>query len=196
MSLPPQTSISMSHNMPGTPIQEDIFTAVRPPQYNDSNQTGGQSPSSAESTNTTLTAPPDETPEAASASGPDPSPGPRPHIRYYAERDYGNSSQHAVQSLTEDALSAYNNDRTAPWGELSFALSQFVMDSNTSVRRVPQTHTVARTGTASSRTMGAHQADPVPQTDDMTNSIRAVGWQFDDVPACPTGLILRHEDCQ
>ncbi|KAI1183057.1 hypothetical protein F5B17DRAFT_154304 [Nemania serpens] len=198
MSLLPQPSMAMSHKTPRAPFQEDAFTPGRPPQYNDSNQAGGQGPPSTNSTNATLTATQNEVPEATSSPATDPSP--RSYIRYYAEHDYDNPSWYSTQLLTENALSALNNRYAGPWnanpGGQNYALSQFMMDSNTPMRRVPQTHTVARTGTASSRTAGAHLADPVPQTDDMADNIRAVGWQFDDVSASPSGLVLLHEDCQ
>ncbi|KAI1160253.1 hypothetical protein F5B18DRAFT_531422 [Nemania serpens] len=200
MALPRQPPITTSHNTPGAPFQEDVFTPGRPPQYNNSNQPGGQSSSSTESTNTTLTATQNEMPGATAS--PHSNPDPRPYIRFHVERDYGNSIPHPTQALTETALSAHDYHDTGVWGAnlggWSYPLSQYlasgVVDSNTSMRRVPPTHTAARTGTASSRTMGAHLVDPVPQTDDIANSIRAVGLQFDDVSACPTGLALLHED--
>ncbi|KAI0446700.1 hypothetical protein F4803DRAFT_448739 [Xylaria telfairii] len=190
----------------GEGFDEDGFTAVRPPQYNDSNcvpqtdvqdlmlpemqDAGHHYPASCDTDSTATILPGKAAATAAAAPT-------RSYIFYHLNRDYNG----AVEPLTEHAVAALNDDfRNGSYngnvGEWVNGRSQFPpkdpMDLNLSVFRHPRTRTASTLG--SSWTIVSSTTPSGSQMEHVADDICAAGLQFADVPAFPMGHGLSDED--
>ncbi|KAI3343147.1 hypothetical protein F4824DRAFT_494937 [Ustulina deusta] len=201
---------------------EDSFTAVRPPEYNNSDQPSRRSlptgPSAAPQTGVTTSQAPGHilssqlddagqhypaSNSAATVTGAEVAAAtqatlPRLHILFHTNRDYNS----ALQPLTERAVAALNHDvahgsGNGNVGEWIHGRSQFSptdpMGINMSVLRNPPTGSATRTDSRSSWSMISSSTLQPSQIENVADAVCATGQQFADVSA-PIGPLL-DEDC-